>query len=310
MAAGNCSIFSAVLIMMACQQNGPQRDATNTPCDRFTLTCKEVSMPSHRSRSARREKLSEICRQLGEHASPAEIREEAYRVGFGAVNSSMLIHVRNALWPNRKKHAGGATPGFTPANSVVRACTERDCPSCGATDGMRVRVTGLPKENGLIRRKLVCRKCKYVVFTDSTSTAFVHPRRQLAMLVTSKTCTKCHRDLPIDKFQKKACDSDLYRPSCRECLNKARAVHYRKKLAEPFGCEEHIFAEMTKAQCGKCAICRQESSTLVVDHCHRTNKIRALLCHQCNLAIGNFKDDIQHMEAAIAYLRAHSEGGA
>ena len=42
---------------------------------------------------------------------------------------------------------------------------------------------------------------------------------------------------------------------------------------------------------------------LYVDHCHETKKIRGLLCHQCNVALGHMNDDPQRLEKAISYLK-------
>jgi hypothetical protein len=67
-------------------------------------------------------------------------------------------------------------------------------------------------------------------------------------------------------------------------------------------------------QNGKCDICRKEENRksrsggiarLCLDHCHETGKVRALLCHDCNTAIGKFKDDIQLLKNAISYLEKH-----
>ena len=44
----------------------------------------------------------------------------------------------------------------------------------------------------------------------------------------------------------------------------------------------------------------------VIDHDHTTGKLRGLLCHQCNVGIGNFKDDIDRMLNAILYLSRNS----
>ena len=68
-----------------------------------------------------------------------------------------------------------------------------------------------------------------------------------------------------------------------------------------------------------CAICNKPESrlskngkgerkitSLCVDHCHTTNKVRGLLCHACNTAIGKFKDDINIIKSAINYLKKHS----
>lgn len=56
-----------------------------------------------------------------------------------------------------------------------------------------------------------------------------------------------------------------------------------------------------------CSICKTDFSTIAlkqihVDHCHRTGKVRGLLCSNCNQGLGNFKDDVERLEAAIKYL--------
>lgn len=43
-------------------------------------------------------------------------------------------------------------------------------------------------------------------------------------------------------------------------------------------------------------------SKLVVDHCHDTGIVRGLLCHNCNRALGLFKDKIEVLKNAIKYL--------
>ena len=39
-----------------------------------------------------------------------------------------------------------------------------------------------------------------------------------------------------------------------------------------------------------------------VDHCHRTGKVRGILCMGCNFSIGHFKDDPEILRRAAAYL--------
>jgi hypothetical protein len=75
------------------------------------------------------------------------------------------------------------------------------------------------------------------------------------------------------------------------------------------------YENMFNSQDGVCAICNKEEvrlsrngvtiTRLVIDHCHSTNKIRGLLCHLCNTAIGKFKDNIELLQAAIRYLKEH-----
>lgn len=64
---------------------------------------------------------------------------------------------------------------------------------------------------------------------------------------------------------------------------------------------------MYHLQDGKCKICSRHQSklkkSLSIDHCHKTGKIRGLLCHNCNAAIGLLKEDINAIESAIIYLK-------
>lgn len=57
-------------------------------------------------------------------------------------------------------------------------------------------------------------------------------------------------------------------------------------------------------QNGVCAICGNppEKKRLAVDHCHRTGKIRGLLCTRCNIGLDYFKDSIFNLASAIKYL--------
>ncbi len=69
---------------------------------------------------------------------------------------------------------------------------------------------------------------------------------------------------------------------------------------------------MLKKQDGKCAICKKVETSvnkktnkfkdLSVDHCHKTGKIRGLLCSRCNSGLGFFKDDLEIIKNAGLYL--------
>lgn len=71
---------------------------------------------------------------------------------------------------------------------------------------------------------------------------------------------------------------------------------------------------MLALQGNKCAICSSTTSGWTrdwhVDHCHKTGGIRGILCHPCNMTIGNAKDNPSTLRNAADYLEAHAAKGA
>lgn len=72
-------------------------------------------------------------------------------------------------------------------------------------------------------------------------------------------------------------------------------------------------AAMFEAQEGRCAICQRHESELRtimhIDHDHVTGKARGLLCSECNLGLGKFRDSPAFLASAIAYLARQNSGG-
>ncbi len=94
--------------------------------------------------------------------------------------------------------------------------------------------------------------------------------------------------------------------------------YYRNKhLKSTFGITLEEYNLMHKSQGGKCKLCRRKETkvinakngkphNLAVDHCHKTNKIRGLLCAACNTAIGHFQDNPELLRRTADYLDTHS----
>jgi|SRR5450631_1007372 len=88
---------------------------------------------------------------------------------------------------------------------------------------------------------------------------------------------------------------------CKKCASLQVRLRKRHLSIEQY-------QAMRERQSDLCAICGKdlEGGTLSIDHCHRTGKVRALLCNSCNLLLGFAKDDPEILMKAIAYLREHS----
>lgn len=56
----------------------------------------------------------------------------------------------------------------------------------------------------------------------------------------------------------------------------------------------------------ECDSCGEVNGTLHLDHCHKTNDIRGLLCGNCNTGIGQMKDDVDKLQKAIDYLKSQA----
>lgn len=99
-----------------------------------------------------------------------------------------------------------------------------------------------------------------------------------------------------------------------ENKDKQRANYQRRKSAyraraikSEYGIDVSQFDAMRESQNGACAICLEPFTKMPhVDHCHSTGKVRALLCPDCNIGLGRFKDNPSRLEAAAAYLRQHA----
>lgn len=62
---------------------------------------------------------------------------------------------------------------------------------------------------------------------------------------------------------------------------------------------------MFQKQQGVCAVCGT-ATALVVDHCHRSGKVRGLLCGKCNAALGMVNDNTSLLLALSDYVREHT----
>ncbi len=91
----------------------------------------------------------------------------------------------------------------------------------------------------------------------------------------------------------------------RDNPEKSRAKAIRCHLAT-FGLTLESWTAMLDAQGGVCAICggvERRGHALSVDHCHATNRVRGLLCGDCNRGLGMYRDRDDLLLRAAEYLR-------
>lgn len=105
---------------------------------------------------------------------------------------------------------------------------------------------------------------------------------------------------------------DEIREKNREASRLPRTRHLKRLSRGMIFAEGQTEETMRAAQNNLCAICKDElpeGKHCHVDHDHTTGKVRGLLCHHCNTALGLFDENPDLMEKAAVYLETHSQEG-
>jgi len=137
------------------------------------------------------------------------------------------------------------------------------------------------------------------------------------MLLDFKNCIYCKKDKGVDEFTIISWDGNggfIRECICDGCKRKINikdndsfkdvgdSGKYKK-----YNLTEKEYNYLFSLQKGGCKICKKHQSKLKkklsVDHCHKTGRIRGLLCSNCNLALGLFKDNEEVIKQAIIYLK-------
>lgn len=85
--------------------------------------------------------------------------------------------------------------------------------------------------------------------------------------------------------------------------NRDRIKNTRRKYR--YGLTNEEFDRRFAEQNGVCAVCKERPAT-DVDHDHATDKVRGLLCGDCNRALGLLRDSAKFMRAAADYVDHHN----
>ena len=156
----------------------------------------------------------------------------------------------------------------------------------------------------------------------------------------TKYCSGCDTNKKITEFHIDNSEKDGHRFQCKICRNakqreyaknnkdiikarnakkaESRRAYYqseagikssrRAHLKQKYNITLEKYEEMLENQNHVCKICgspemNNKNKVLCVDHNHKTEEIRGLLCGLCNAGIGHFKDDINLFINAIKYLK-------
>lgn len=113
-------------------------------------------------------------------------------------------------------------------------------------------------------------------------------------------------------------NSSEYSKRYRNKLREAGLLEekYLRDNLSKLGISLKEFLDMVDAQGNRCAICgnrpdlshpQKRYRRLHVDHDHKTNTVRRLLCQHCNLMLGEARDNPAILRAGAEYLEARSQ---
>lgn len=149
-----------------------------------------------------------------------------------------------------------------------------------------------------------------------------------AFYIAAQLCKKCyHRQYRMTREGRDEpfhYDQGLLR-QCKDCgiwkdreteYHSTGQKHYRKRSCKRcqqefnrlrlYGLSIESYEQLKEEQKSCCAICGDKTD-LYVDHSHKTNVVRGLLCNLCNCGLGYMKDDTQILSKAITYLSGNDE---
>ena len=119
---------------------------------------------------------------------------------------------------------------------------------------------------------------------------------------SGSNCVKCKKE--YDKEYRTDNSMSIKQTKREDYLNnkesrKSRAMdnHFKKT----YGLTSKQVQELKDKQQGLCALCKDRKA-ISVDHCHKTGRVRGVLCRQCNTGIGQLNDDPKLLKAAVRYL--------
>jgi len=160
-------------------------------------------------------------------------------------------------------------------------------------------------ENGNLIK--FCKKCKTFKLVGEFYQNLVSRKDGTERINYATNCKICSSHSMLSEDQRK-----------RKNDRKKQSGYVREYgLKHKFGITVEYYDALWNAQNGVCAICEQPETTihfmtgevlrLAVDHCHKTGKIRGLLCNRCNYLLGILHDDPTYIRRVAGPLADYLE---
>lgn len=177
------------------------------------------------------------------------------------------------------------------------------CRGCGATKPFTSFAADRNRPDGFQPR---CRACvaaySAAYYRRKRAAAGRTVREKVSVPEGHKRCPSCGEVKPYSEWERNKTSSDGWCSYCRPCRGaRNRDAYFRRK----YGLSAEDLSVMIAEQRGICCICLTARAEHV-DHCHKTGRVRGVLCFSCNAALGQFKDQPAVMRRAAAYVEGNA----
>lgn len=182
--------------------------------------------------------------------------------------------------------------------SVKIVPPNKTCPDCNINKMVPEFNKSAHSKDGLAP---ICRDCSRIRQKE-------YVEREIPKSPDLKWCRLCDTIKPKIEFYVNRNHSTGRNNYCKGC---SRNLNFKRE----YGISLEEYDDMLFKQSGQCLICGDSQNLnvidyrsgknrrLAVDHCHKTGKVRGLLCDWCNRALGFLRDDPELFEKAAEYLR-------
>jgi hypothetical protein len=167
----------------------------------------------------------------------------------------------------------------------------------------------------------ICKTCKQLL---PTSEYHKDPKSKDRLFYSCKKCCNAYRKKLRANRPKTEEQIKIHREKNKlhyKRNKEKKAIYVKKRRLEypeiyrglaykyKYGILMEDYKKLLVEQDNCCAICKISQNeinyNLVVDHCHISNNVRGLLCRNCNLSLGYFKDNINTIKNSIIYLNKY-----
>jgi hypothetical protein len=186
----------------------------------------------------------------------------------------------------------------------------KPCPDCGVTKPLEDFPPAKRRSDGT---STYCKSCMTVRSRASYRKRMAADgrvvREREALAEGHRRCPDCEQVKPLEDFPRnvrgregrgtycKPCHNHRTRETSQRLYGGGRSYHLKAR----YGITAAEYDAMVEAQGGLCPLCRERPPEHV-DHDHVTGAIRGVLCSCCNQGLGNFRDSVAFLRAAVDYL--------